>query len=124
MPRVIVDFDGSLFAALSSARYVDVFARNKIGTSHFRAAASRRDGGTGRGRKAGADDLKKSSGTAAPGEKSYRRFTSLTRDRPAGRRERAASGAFHFERVEHVAPFEDRDFYRRTRVKLEPGSVI
>lgn len=57
----------------------------------------RRDG-TRWERKAGADDLKKSSGTAAPREKSYRRFTSLTRDRPTGRSARKrASGAFHFE---------------------------
>lgn len=84
VPRVIVDFDGSLFAALSSARFVDVFARNKISCmSHFRAAAPRRDA-TKRGRKAGVDDLKKkSSGTAASGEKSYRRFTT---GRPARKR--------------------------------------
>jgi len=61
--------------------------------------------GTERERKAGADDLKKSSGTAASGEKSYRRFTSLTRDRLADRQEKELR-APSISSAEHVAPFE------------------
>lgn len=54
MPRVIVDFDGSLFVALSSARYVDVFAAIKsvrLTRARARGGGSGGDGGE-KGRKA------------------------------------------------------------------------
>lgn len=72
--------------------------------------------------KPGADDLKKSSGTTAPGEKSYRRFTSLTRVRPTGRRERELRAPSISRARNTWLLLKIENFYRRTRVKLESES--